>query len=97
MGIDAVFFCLGVSAAGMSEEDYRRITYDYAINFGKTYKEANADGTFIYVSGTGTDSAEKSSAMWKNVKGKTENDLLETSVSEGLHVQTRCYSPNARH
>lgn len=75
--IDAVFFCLGVSAAGMSEEDYRRITYDYAINFGKTYKEANADGAFIYVSGTGTDSAEKSSAMWKNVKGKTENDLLK--------------------
>ena len=75
--MDAVFFCLGVSVAGMTEEDYTRITYDYTINFAKTYKEANPDGTFVYVSGTGTDSEEKAGAMWKRVKGKTENDLLK--------------------
>ena len=27
-GFDACFFCLGVSAAGMNEQDYRRLTYD---------------------------------------------------------------------
>jgi len=27
-GYDACFFCLGVSAVGMSEDDYRRTTYD---------------------------------------------------------------------
>src|SRR4051812_2340855 len=27
-GFDACFFCLGVSSAGMSEERYRRVTYD---------------------------------------------------------------------
>jgi hypothetical protein len=32
--------------------------------------------TFIYVSGTGTDSSEKGHSMWARVKGKTENDLL---------------------
>src|SRR4029077_79102 len=32
--------------------------------------------TFIYVSGTGTDSSEKGRSMWARVKGKTENDLL---------------------
>ena len=26
-GYDACFFCLGVSSAGMSEDEYRRITY----------------------------------------------------------------------
>jgi hypothetical protein len=32
--------------------------------------------TFIYVSGTGTDSSERGRSMWARVKGKTENDLL---------------------
>lgn len=27
-GIDVVFFCLGISAGGMSEADYTRLTYD---------------------------------------------------------------------
>src|SRR5271170_6750383 len=30
-GYDACFFCLGVSSAGMSESDYRRITYDLTL------------------------------------------------------------------
>jgi hypothetical protein len=32
--------------------------------------------TFIYVSGTGTDSTEQGRAMWARVKGRTENALL---------------------
>jgi hypothetical protein len=32
--------------------------------------------TFIYVSGTGTDSSEKGPVMWARVKGRTENALL---------------------
>ncbi len=75
-GYDAVFFCLGISAQGMKEADYRRITYDYTINFAKAFKEVNPEGTFIYVSGQGTDSSEKGRMMWARVKGKTENDLL---------------------
>ena len=33
----------------------------------------NPDMTFIYVSGQGTVSSEKSGMMWARVKGKTEN------------------------
>jgi hypothetical protein len=32
--------------------------------------------TFIYVSGTGTDSTEHGRTMWARIKGKTENALL---------------------
>ena len=32
--------------------------------------------TFIYVSGTGTDSTEHGRSMWARVKGQTENALL---------------------
>jgi len=78
-GFDACFFCLGVSAAGMSEQDYRRVTYDLTISVAKTLVKLNPTMTFIYVSGAGTDSTERSRMMWARVKGKTENDLLKIS------------------
>src|SRR6185295_17626609 len=37
----------------------------------------NPGMTFTYVSGTGTDSTEKSRTMWARIKGKTENALLK--------------------
>jgi uncharacterized protein YbjT (DUF2867 family) len=76
-GFDACFFCLGVSAAGMSEEDYRRVTYELTTSVAKTLVRLNPTMTFIYVSGAGTDSTERSRMMWARVKGKTENDLLK--------------------
>ena len=76
-GYDAVFFCLGVSAGGMNEALYSKITYDYTINFAKAYLSKNPNGQFIYVSGKGTDSTEKGRMMWARVKGKTENELLK--------------------
>jgi len=76
-GFDACFFCLGVSAAGMSEEKYRRFTYDLTIAAAETLLRLNPGMTFCYVTGTGTDSSEKGRIMWARVKGATENRLLE--------------------
>jgi len=76
-GFDACFFCLGVSAAGMSQQDYRRVTYELTISVAKTLVRLNPTMTFIYVSGAGTDSTERSRMMWARVKGKAENDLLK--------------------
>lgn len=76
-GFDACFFCLGVSAAGMSEQDYRQITYELTMSVASTLVKLNPTMTFIYVSGAGTDSTERSRMMWARVKGKTENDLLK--------------------
>ena len=75
-GLDACFFCLGVSSAGMSEEKYRRITYDFTISAARTLARLNPSMTFIYVSGAGTDSTERGRSMWARVKGQTENALL---------------------
>jgi hypothetical protein len=63
-------------AAGLSEEQYRKITYDYTMALAKTLKDNNPDMTFNYVSGEGTDSTENGRMMWARVKGKTENDLI---------------------
>jgi uncharacterized protein YbjT (DUF2867 family) len=74
--VDACFFCLGVSSAGMSEERYTRITYDLTVAVAETLARLNPAMTFIYVSGTGTDSTERGRTMWARVKGRTENALL---------------------
>jgi len=75
-GFDACFFCLGVSAAGMTEEEYRRVTYDITLAAATTLVKLNPRMTFIYVSGSGTDSTEHGRSMWARVKGSTENALL---------------------
>ena len=75
-GYDACFFCLGTSAAGKSEAEYRRITYDLTLAAATTLVRLNPRMTFIYVSGSGTDSTEKGRTMWARVKGATENALL---------------------
>ena len=75
-GYDACFFCLGVSSAGMKEADYRRVTYDFTLAAAELLARQNPAMTFIYVSGTGTDSSEKGRSMWARVKGQTENALL---------------------
>ncbi len=76
-GYDACCFCLGVSSAGMSEDEYRRITYDFTMAAASSMAKQNPDITFIYVSGAGTDSSERGRAMWARVKGRTENALLQ--------------------
>jgi uncharacterized protein YbjT (DUF2867 family) len=76
VGYDACFFCLGVSSAGMSEADYRRVTVDIAVAAGRALVEANPGMTFIFVSGTGTDETGKSRSMWARVKGEAENAIF---------------------
>ena len=75
-GYDVCLFCLGVSSAGMREEDYRRITYGFTLAAAEALARLNPAMTFIYVSGAGTDSSERGRVMWARVKGATENALL---------------------
>lgn len=74
-GLDACFFCLGVSSLGMSEADYRRVTYDLTMAAAQALRRLNPALAFCYVSGAGTDSTEKGRSMWARVKGQTENEL----------------------
>ncbi len=74
-GIDACFFCLGVSSSGLSEAAYRHITYDLTLAIATVLARLNPAMTFSYVSGAGTDSTERGRSMWARVKGQTENAL----------------------
>lgn len=103
-GLDACFFCLGVSSVGMSETDYHLVTYDLTVHVAETLLALNRDLVFCYVSGVGTDSLESGPVMWARVKGKTENRLLSMPFREvymfrpgyiqprrGIESKTRLY------
>lgn len=76
MGFGACFFCLGVTSSGMSEAEYRTVTYGITLGVAEELAHSNPGMTFVYVSGAGTDSSEKGRSMWARVKGATENALL---------------------
>lgn len=90
---DACFFCLGVSASGMSEEDYSRLTFKLTVDIASHLVRLNPAMTFIYVSGAGTDSSEAGRSMWARVKGKTENTLLTLGFASALMFRPAIIRP----
>ena len=75
-GCDACIYCIGVTAVGLTEAEYTRITHDMTLAVARTFLEANPDGAFLFISGQGADTTERGSLMWARVKGRTENALL---------------------
>jgi uncharacterized protein YbjT (DUF2867 family) len=102
--LDACFFCLGVSSAGMSEAGYRRLSYDLTVAVAQELAARNSGLCFVYVSGAGTDSTERGRTMWARVKGATESALLRMPFRsafmfrpgfiqplDGIRSKTRAY------
>jgi len=83
-GYEACFACMGVSSAGMKEDQYKKLTYDFTLSLARELLKADQGITFNYVSGMGTDSSEKGRTMWARVKGKTENDLLNLGFRQAF-------------
>jgi uncharacterized protein YbjT (DUF2867 family) len=103
-GLDACFFCLGISSAGMSEAAYRHLTYDLTVVIAQELAARNSALCFVYVSGASTDSTERGRTMWARVKGATENALLRMPFRsafmfrpgiiqplDGIRSKTRAY------
>ena len=76
-GYNTCLYCLGVTSAGLGEEEYNTMTYELTLHVATVLLKLNKGMTFCYISGAGTDSTEKGSIMWARVKGKTENGLLK--------------------
>ncbi|MEV1159787.1 NAD-dependent epimerase/dehydratase family protein [Micromonospora chokoriensis] len=76
-GVDACFYCLGVSSLGLDEAAYTRVSYDYPLAAARLLAEVSPRVTFVYVSGVGTDSSGQGRVMWARVKGRTENAIME--------------------
>ncbi len=83
-GYNACYFCLGISSVGVKADEYYRITYTLTMHWAETLSKLNNDMTFCYVSGAGTDSAEKGRSRWARVKGKTENDIIKLPFKQAF-------------
>lgn len=90
---DACFHCMGVSALGMSKENYTHITYTLTKKLTDLMFELNPDMVFNYVSGIGTDSSEKGGSMWARVKGKTENYILNKGFGDAYMIRLGAILP----
>jgi uncharacterized protein YbjT (DUF2867 family) len=83
--LDACFYCLGISATQVSgEEEYRRITHDFALAAAGALKLNSPRAVFHFISGQGAHLDSR--MMWARVKAETERDLA------GL-VDAVCWRP----
>lgn len=87
-GIDAVMYCLGVSSGGMSDAEYRRITYDFTLAAAHAVHRHSPNATFCFISGASSDSTEQQGPMWARVKGAAENALQKVGF-KAVH----CFRP----
>ena len=87
VGVDACLFCLGVSATQVSgEEEYRRITYGFAVAAARALKARSPGAAFHFISGQGTSLTSR--FMWARVKAETERELIKL-------IDAVCWRPAA--
>lgn len=90
-GLDACFYCLGISVSQVPDEaKYRTITHDYALAAARALLAASPGHGFHFLSGQGTD--PQSRMMWARVKGETELALGELGLARLV-----CWRPGYIH
>ncbi len=90
---DAMAWCLGISQTQVSKTQYEIITYEYLDACAQFCLQINPAIRFLFVSGDGADSTEKSRTLFKRIKGKAENSLLQSGLKDIFHYSSRCSKP----
>ena len=84
-GVDACFFCLGVSVSQVPlEADYRRIHQQFPMAAAQLLRAQSPAATFHYLSGG--NAGLQSRWMWARVKAEAERDLMNA-------VDAACFRP----
>lgn len=76
-GHDAAFFCLGAYSGSMSDEQFRQVTVEYPIAFGRALVKGSPGATLCLLSGRGADPSERSRMAFARYKGAAEKALFE--------------------
>lgn len=84
--VNTVMWGLGTTSIGMDPELYRRIHFDFPVNFVRQWLAARTEGpmAFHYVTGMGT--GEDESAQWAKDKGGAERTVAEMAEGTGLRT-----------
>jgi uncharacterized protein YbjT (DUF2867 family) len=74
---DAAVFCVGTYTGVVSDEDLRKITVDYTVEFAGVLHARSPNAKFSFLSGNGADQTGRSRIAFARYKGQAEKVLLE--------------------
>ena len=75
---DAAVFCLGTYTGAVSDEELRKVTVDYTVEFARALRASSPEATFTFLSGAGADPTGRSRIAFARYKGAAEKALLES-------------------
>ena len=84
---DACFHCMGITSFGQKADYYYKITFEMTKALTDLVYEINPNSIMTYVSGEGTSANENSKIPWANVKGKTENYILNKGLKDAYMIR----------
>ena len=79
---DACFHCMGITSFGQNSKYYYKVTFEMTKAIADLVYNINSNSIMTYVSGEGTSTKENSMIGWANVKGKTENYILNRGFKD---------------
>lgn len=93
---DALIWCLGISQTQVSKKQYEIITHDYVAACAQFCLQVNPAIRFVFVSGDGADRTEQSSTLFKRLKGKAENTLLQCGLPHVIIARPDAVNPRQK-
>ena len=72
---DAAVYCLGTYTGAVPDEELRRITVDYTVEFARVLRASSPNATFAFLSGSGADPTGRSRMAFARYKGEAERTL----------------------
>lgn len=82
---DTCYFCIGVYTGQVPTKKFNEITIDYTREFSQVLYAQSPKSTFVFLSGQGADSTEKSRVLFARAKGIAENQLRQLCFG-ALHI-----------
>lgn len=79
--IDVAFFCVGVYTGQVPDQEFKKITVDYAVSFGEALKNNSPHANLCLLSGAGADRTESSKTAFARYKGIAENSLSKLDLN----------------
>jgi uncharacterized protein YbjT (DUF2867 family) len=79
--IDVAYFCLGVYTGQVPDDEFKKITVNYSVEFARALKKESPEATLCLLSGAGADRTEKSKTSFAHYKGMAENQIFRLGLN----------------
>lgn len=93
---DAIIWCLGISQTQVSRAEYEKITFHFTTAIAKACITHHPEIKFVFVSGDGADRTEKSRTLFRRLKGKAENALFQSGLSNLVIARPDAVRPRGK-